>query len=354
MLTEKDIAKLETPEKVRYIADGRSGLRLRLYPTGAKVWVRRTEAGGRRREQVLGDWPAMSAAEARRRLGTLPKATPEAPLTFEQAARRWHAERIEPRYRASAGVVWRYIERDCDTLLGKKLDAVTRAQLVRVIEDKKQDGHNAAGKLVRLLRKFFRWAAAHELVSVNPMSALDGRDLEIQRQEPRDRLATDEELRTVWQLPAPHGPMLRFVLLTACRIGEARSATAEQLDAGMWTIAETKNGRPHSLPLSPAAERLLRAGWEVRSPESLYQVLHKNVPGLNPHDLRRTAATRMRELGVSSDVIDAILNHTPGKLQRTYQLPDMMPAMRQALALWERDLLGRVAQHLAVVEGGRR
>lgn len=338
MLTERAIAAIPIPEKVRYVADGRTGLRLRCYPTGAKVWVRRSKVGDKTREQVIGEWPAMPAAEARRRTVTLPKPAPAAALTFEEAARRWHAERIVPRYRASAPIVWRYLERDCAELFRKRLDSITRAQLAGVVERKKADGHNAASKLLRLLRKLFRWAAMHELVAVNPMESLHPAVMEIDKAEPRDRLATDPELRAVWDLPAPHGPMLRFVLLTACRVGEARGASAEQAGAGVWTIPQTKNGKPHSLPLSKTAAALLAAGWEVRSPESLYQVLQRATPGLRPHDLRRTAATRMRQLGVSSDVIEAVLNHTPPKLRRTYQLPDMMPAMREALVQWEREL----------------
>jgi integrase len=338
MLTEAQVKGIQADDKVRYIADGRTGLRLRVYPTGAKKWVLRTEVEGRTRERVIGEWPQVPVAEARRRAGIAPKAV-AAPLTFEEAARRWHAERIVPRYRSSAPIVWRYFERDCEALFPRRLDTITRKHVAALVESKKADGHNSAGKLLRLLRKMFRWAAAHELVETNPMDALDAGDLEIQKAEPRDRLATDDELRTVWNLPSPHGPMLRFALLTACRVGEARAAVADQVIDGIWTHGPTKNGKMHSVPLTRTAAALLAKGWEVRSPEALYQVLDRYVPGLKPHDLRRSAATRMRQLGVSSDVIDAILNHTPPKLQRTYQLPDMKPAMLEALTLWERDLL---------------
>lgn len=339
MLTEKAIAAIQTPERVRYIADGRTGLRLRCYPTGAKVWVRRKKVGGHTREEVIGEWPALPAAEARRRAGALPKPAAASRVTFKAAAESWHRDRIAPRYRAAGPIVWRYLERDCADLMPRRLDTVTRAHLVAVIERKKADGHNAAAKLTRILRRFYRYAAAHELVAVDPMAAVGWRDLEIERAEPRDRLATDDELRAVWNLPAPHGPMLRFALLTACRVGEARGATAAQAGAGVWTIPVTKNGRAHCLPLTDTAAALLAAGWEVRSPEALYLAMGKVVSGLKPHDLRRSAATRMRQLGVSSDTIDAVLNHAAPKLQRTYQLPDMVPAMREALALWERELL---------------
>lgn len=341
MLKESDIEAIRPDSRVKYYADGaRTGLKLRVYPSGAKKWVRRTEAGGRVRETVIGEWPAMPAAEARRRTVAAVKTASGERLTFEQAAKQWHKDRILPRYRASAGIVWRYLERDCAKLFPKRLDTITQAQVAAVIEAKRADGENAASKLLRLLRKLFAWAAVHQLVAVNPAAALTIGVMGIDTADPRDRLASDDELRTVWNLPAPHGPMLRFVLLTACRVGEARAAEPDQVDAdGVWTIAATKNGRSHRLPLTKTATALLATGWELRSPEALYQALHLRVPGLNPHDLRRTAATRMRELGVSGDVVEAILNHSPPKLQRTYQLPNMIPEMRAALVKWERALL---------------
>lgn len=339
MLTEKQIGEIEADGRTRYVADGRSGLRLRVYPSGVKKWVLRSEAGGTMRERVIGQWPQVSAAEARRQAGTATKLATGAPLTFEQAARRWHQERIEPRYRASAAIVWRYLERDCAKLLKRRMDTITQAQIAAVVEAKKADGHNAAAKLLRLLRKLFRWAAVHQIVAVDPAAALSASDLGIEQADPRDRLATDAELRAVWTLPAPHGPMLRFVLLTACRVGEARAAEPDQLADGIWTIPATKSGKPHRVPLTKTAAALLAKGWELRSPEALYQAMHLRVPGLNPHDLRRTVASRMREQGTSSDVIEAILNHAPPRLIRTYQRPDMIPEMRAALTKWERALL---------------
>ncbi|WZB75168.1 tyrosine-type recombinase/integrase [Achromobacter insuavis] len=49
------------------------------------------------------------------------------------------------------------------------------------------------------------------------------------------------------------------------------------------------------------------------------------------HDLRRTGATIMGELGISSDVIDLCLNHKKAKkTTRTYQRQTMLPQRRDA------------------------
>ena len=64
-----------------------------------------------------------------------------------------------------------------------------------------------------------------------------------------------------------------------------------------------------------------------------------------PHDLRRTAASRMQALGVSSEVIDRCLNHTEtNKVTRTYQRDDLIPQRVEAF--------NRLGTYLAVLSVG--
>ena len=50
-----------------------------------------------------------------------------------------------------------------------------------------------------------------------------------------------------------------------------------------------------------------------------------------PHDLRRTAATTMAELGALPDVVEKCLNHTEvGKVKRIYQRAQYEGPMRDA------------------------
>jgi integrase len=86
--------------------------------------------------------------------------------------------------------------------------------------------------------------------------------------------------------------------------------------------ARTKNGRQHAVPLSPIAAAILerqqrnsefvfgnKASWsdakarlDARLPIAPWRL----------HDLRRTCATGMAELGVAPHVIEAVLNHVSG------------------------------------------
>jgi integrase len=58
-----------------------------------------------------------------------------------------------------------------------------------------------------------------------------------------------------------------------------------------------------------------------------------------PHDLRRTASTRMRELGVTRDDVGLVLNHRDKSVTgRVYDKYDGLEEKRRALALWSRRL----------------
>jgi len=54
-----------------------------------------------------------------------------------------------------------------------------------------------------------------------------------------------------------------------------------------------------------------------------------------PHDLRRTGASKMAELGALSDVIERCLNHTEeNRMKRIYQRATYEAPMREAWSFW--------------------
>ena len=70
----------------------------------------------------------------------------------------------------------------------------------------------------------------------------------------------------------------------------------------------------------------------------------------NIHDVRRSAATRMADLGVAPHVIEQILNHQSGHragVHGIYNRSSYEREVRAALALWEDHVR-------ALVEGGAR
>jgi integrase len=60
----------------------------------------------------------------------------------------------------------------------------------------------------------------------------------------------------------------------------------------------------------------------------------------SPHDLRRTVATRLAELGVSKEDRDAVLNHTPQDVgKKHYDLYEREREKRRALDMWASALM---------------
>ena len=55
-------------------------------------------------------------------------------------------------------------------------------------------------------------------------------------------------------------------------------------------------------------------------------------------DVRRTVRTRLREMGVSQDVSEAILSHAPPRIIRTYDRYQPVPEMSAALEAWSARL----------------
>ena len=64
------------------------------------------------------------------------------------------------------------------------------------------------------------------------------------------------------------------------------------------------------------------------------------------HDLRRTAATKMRELGVDRLTVSKVLNHAEGGITRIYDRSAADPEKRIALERW--------AQHLKTIIEGKK
>ena len=53
-----------------------------------------------------------------------------------------------------------------------------------------------------------------------------------------------------------------------------------------------------------------------------------------PHDLRRTFASRMADLGVAPHVIEKILNHKLEGMMAVYNHAEYMPEREAAMKLW--------------------
>lgn len=172
------------------------------------------------------------------------------------------------------------------------------------------------GALLNYAARQYKRADGSPLILRNPVAVL--RDDKV-KLKPRTARILDNKVGAAWHAltewrAAAHNrdtmssiDLVRFLMLTGLRIGEASSLKWSQvhLEDGYFHLPNPKNGNPVSMPLSTQAVALLKArprvednpfvfpSWgklgHIKDPRDLMKKLSK-VSGMNitPHALRRT------------------------------------------------------------------
>jgi integrase len=226
------------------------------------------------------------------------------------------------------------------------------AQLLGQIET--GSGYVSRNRVRTSLSAFFSWLIREGMLDVNPVAGTGVAD----EGPSRDRVLTQTELAEVWR---KGNDTIRLLILTGCRrdeIGKLRWSEVD-FDRALLLLGpdRTKNKRPIELPLSPLALDILRqrvgpldtpktaAGndasvFDVGSWSHCKAQLDKSLVGVAPwrlHDLRRSAATGMAELGVQPWIIENVLNHVSGHkagVAGIYNRSKNEAPMRDALTKW--------------------
>jgi integrase len=156
--------------------------------------------------------------------------------------------------------------------------------------------------------------------------------------------------------PGDAADAVRLRLLTGQRGGEVHGMAWADVDlqAAVWTLPgrKAKNKRGHRVPLSAPAVALLkarqtrRAEDEARAFPGLYhqrddlrELATIHAGAYRWHDLRRTVASRLAELGYSEELIGRLLNHAKrGVTATVYNQFAYEDEKRAALDAWAREL----------------
>ena len=262
----------------------------------------------------------------------------------------------------------RHLCRDCGAFARLRLTEIDRRTIaLRLAEVETASGPTARNRVRSSLSAFFNWAVREGLLDANPVSGTARAD----ERGSRNRVLAQAELGELWAaLPqGDFGEIVRLLALTGQRreeIGGLRWSEVD-LDRGLIVLPpeRTKNLRQHEVPLSIQARAIIErqpkrkgrdhifgvgeagfSGWS-KSKERLDQALlakrkaadrtTKPLPSWHLHDLRRTAATSMAELGVLPHIIEAVLNHVSGHkagVAGVYKLALYRDEVRKALQVW--------------------
>lgn len=344
------------------------GLRLRLTPGGARSWVLACrDPLGRMRRFPLGQHPTMGIADAREaaratraevRKGADPVADARRKRAIGRDARNGIGTltALLDLYATKQGAnlkSWPECRRRIDSVFASHLArplATMKLADLQMTADAWTSPQSAAAA-VRYLRPVLKWAAQRqyapvELAGIVPTTTV----------KRRQRILSQEELATL--LPVlvaserPYAAALRFMLVTLARREEVGAARWRDVDlgSGVWTIPATKNGQPHKVPLSRQALGLLatigplepgalifststgkRLGNWDRETKAIMEA--SGTTGWTRHDLRRTGATMLGEMGELPDIIEAALNHVAirSMLAATYNRSRYRPQVAAAL-----------------------
>lgn len=319
-------ARAETWDGKDRLVSAGDGLYLNVRRS-SKTWIVRRTLKGKMRVRTLGNYPELTVKEARAQ--ALADALEKSPQleTVEQLAERFYGDAVEREHRRPE-LVRGYLDRAVIPGLGaRRVAELSPSDIAAVIQAYRARGARTADQLRSVLRALFGFAVETGVRPDNP-AALLTRRVSGYRPEPRERVLTDDEIRRVWAIEDPNGRLLRFLLLTGLRIAEAQKGI---LDGDRWRVPASlsKNGKPHWAFLTPAA--LAQLPLLSTGPTAVQAWLRRwcdreeIAPRFTPHDLRRTAATRMADAGVEPFIVERVLNHTLQGVMGTYNRAEYEP-----------------------------
>ncbi len=284
--------------------DGINGLYLRVVASGARHWLQRVAIRGKTRELGLGGYPVVTLREARiralanrriARAGGDPTETPwpvqvtDLPELMAAARSPRVAEKPNanvPTFADAAETVidlnipswkpggksaehWRSSLRQYafPTIGNARVDKITTQEIVDLLHPIWTSKHETASRVKQRISVVLDWARASGFRADNPATIADSLLPHIRRKAVHFPALPYREVRdAVQRVLGSHASQsvrlaFGFLVLTACRSGEIRSATYHEIDweQNIWTIPaeRTKTSRVHRVPLSDGARYLL-------------------------------------------------------------------------------------------------
>jgi len=361
------------------------GIRLRA---GSKkmVWVCRYEYAGIQRKLTLGSEALLRPDEARERarkamaaktwLGVDPQVMAaaerqKARFTLRHIANQYLQRRetqLRPKTLRDAK---RYLLKSFRSLHHMPVHTITRRDIAAVLNDLAVKTPVSAARARAILSALFSWARGEGyLEGDNPVEGTNNPAPTVKR----DRVLSDAELAAVWNACGndTYGKIVKILILTGARREEVGGmlwgelADRDGKRDGKWRVpgSRTKNHEDHELTLPPLAWSIIDntscrefkghvfgngsrgyANWSLA--KTALDQRCKIAEPWRLHDLRRTVATRMADIGIQPHIIEAVLNHVSGHkagVAGVYNRSAYTRDVKHALDIW--------ADHVASIVSG--
>jgi integrase len=356
-------ARLEIPDAVV------PGLYLVVQPTGVKSWAVRYRVGGRTRKLTLsGRYPVLSLAKAREaaRMSLESVSQGEDPAAAKRAGtpaddtlaayvalyRDKHVSTLRP---GTAANINRELEHMQDTWPGRPLRSISKKDVVAVVDKAYKRGPSAAVTAWKVAKAFFAWCEAREDDFASPARSIR----KPAKEKTRDRVLDDTELTLTWEAAdangGPAGALVKLLILSGARRNEITELARNEVKADAIELPgeRTKNGLPHTIPMTPMIRSVLDAlpatgKFVLNGTDRPFGdhsgAKEKIAPAIQPwtlHDLRRSFASGLQRLGIPPHIVELALNHRSGTFSGVagiYQRHRYAKEVREAFDLWSKHI----------------
>lgn len=399
-LTAKAVETAKPREKAYKMFDG-GGLFLEVKPPNSKLWRLKYRYLGKEKKLCIGEYPAISLAEAREHRDEAKKLLAnghdpssvkqeikqekikEAGNTFEAIAREWHEHKKHEWSDVNAKTVLDRLERDVFPEVGKyPIKIITHKMLLDLANSVKQRGANELAKrIIQMCRHIYQYAIVTGRAENNIAEDLKG----LVKAKPKSHFAAIEakdlpqfisDLRNhKAKLNRQTYLAVNFMMLTFVRTGEMIGAKWDEFDLEQkqWLVPaeRMKMGKEHIVPLSRQAIEILEELREIHnhpvfvfpsrgdrnktmSNNTILMALDRmGYRGkMTGHGFRALAmSTIMEKLHYRHEVPDAQLAHAKrGDVARAYDRAKFLPERTKMMQEWA-DYLDDIAQNGTVIVG---
>jgi integrase len=357
-LTAIGVEKLK-PRAYRYeVGDpGARGLRVIVFPSGAKSFVLRYRFAGRPQKLTIGPvliGLAAARAEAAKAVYALSQGRDPAAAkraikeeqkraalavedTFYSVSERF-LQLEGPKLRSAHARRLRLERLIYPEIGARPIADIKRSEIVRLLDKiELSSGPSMADAVSAIIRRTMSWHATRSDDFRSPF--VRGMKRVNAKERARERTLNDDEIRKVWRaadaLGGPAGPFTQFLLLTAARRSEAAGLRFAELSKGVWHLPASRNKIKRDLvrPLSAAALEAIAKAPRI-SDEFVFSTGKRALNGFSRfkrtlqaasgtggwtlHDLRRTARSLLARAGVRSEVAERCLGHALPSIEAVY------------------------------------
>lgn len=320
-LTDTSVRALPAPPKGAKIHHDESltGFGVRVTSTGVKSFV--LTYGAQRERVTIGRYPIISLADARQiakeKLAeiTLGKHRPKR-MTFGAAMELYIKEKQAKNKASTIAITRGILNTHFKHLHDRGINEIGNREIAEVTDRLIRDGYpSAANHALTAAKTFFRWAVRRGISESSSIGLLE----KPARHNTRERVLTDDELRTLWRAldktPQPFGDIVRLLVLTGQRRSEIASLKAE------WcSLPSSKDGDTTTSTTVANPAPLAVGGEDIKDCEVRGE--GKATPeAVNPRDYASANQIRGAELALPSQcTITLPSTHTKNKRQHCFPI----------------------------------